>query len=124
MAAQSRDDGLMRPAWLTRISASDVGYVCLWAGVFLLAFVMQVVPFLLILTMINLAFGVSSTTTLIILPVALFGMICLSALAVERNRKKNWMKHLPPPLPEKSTFVTMKEARANMVPHLRRGPFR
>ncbi|MBL4720863.1 MAG: hypothetical protein JKY20_07005 [Alphaproteobacteria bacterium] len=109
---------------LSHISLSDIGYVLIWAGVFVLAFVMQVVPFLLILTMINLAFGISSTTTLIIVPVALFAMICLSALAVERNRKRNWMKHLPPPQPAKSTFVTMKEARANMVPHMRRGPFR
>jgi hypothetical protein len=124
MAARSRDDVMIRLARFADISLSDVGYICLWVGVFLLAFVMQVVPFLLILTMVNLAFGVSTTATLIILPVALFAMICLSALAVERNRKKNWMKHLPPPLPEKSTFVTMKEARANMVPHLRRGPFR
>lgn len=107
-----------------RFSLSDLAYGLIWTGVFLAAFFMQVVPFMLILTMISIAFGVSSTVTLIIVPVALFAMICLAALVVERNRKKNWKKHLPPPQMRKSTFVTMKEARANMVPHMRRGPFR
>jgi hypothetical protein len=107
-----------------RFTLSDLAYGLIWTGVFLAAFFMQVVPFMLILTMINIAFGVSSTVILILVPVALFAMICFAALMVERNRKKNWMKYLPPPQVRKSTFVTMKEARANMVPHMRRGPFR
>ncbi|MBT5109929.1 MAG: hypothetical protein HOM25_14720 [Rhodospirillaceae bacterium] len=107
-----------------RFTLSDLIHGLIWTVVFLLAFFMQVVPFLLILTLINISFGVSSTVMLIVIPVALFGMICLAAIVVERNRKKNWIKHLPPPPARQSTFVTMKEARANMVPHLRRGPFR
>jgi hypothetical protein len=109
---------------LRYLTLSNLVYGLIWTGVFLLAFFMQVVPFLLILTLINISFGVSSTVVLTVIPVALFGMICLAAVVVERNRKKNWMKHLPPPPTRQSTFVTMKEARANMVPHLRRGPFR
>ncbi len=107
-----------------RLTLSDLTHGLIWTAVFLLAFFMQVLPFLLILTLINIAFGVSSTVVLVVIPIALFGMICLAGVAVERNRKKNWMKHLPPPQAPRSTFVTMKEARANMVPHLRRGPFR
>lgn len=107
-----------------RVTLSDLAYGLIWAVVFLLAFFMQVVPFLLILTLINISFGVSSTVMLTLIPITLFGMICLAAIVVERNRKKNWIKHLPPPPTRQSTFVTMKEARANMLPHLRRGPFR
>jgi hypothetical protein len=49
---------------------------------------MQVIPLLLILTMFNLAIGISSAATLIAVPVALLGALLLAFVHAERRRRK------------------------------------
>tara|TARA_B100000676_G_scaffold293780_1_gene330944 strand:- start:2758 stop:3075 length:318 start_codon:yes stop_codon:yes gene_type:complete len=61
----------------------------------LLAFLMQVMPFLLVLTLINISFGISSSLALIVIPAVLFAMLitaCIYAGVRARNK-------LPMPLP-------------------------
>ena len=61
----------------------------------LLAFLMQVMPFLLVLTLINISFGVSSSLALFVIPIALFAMLIAACVyAAARTREK-----LPAPLP-------------------------
>ena len=60
-----------------------------------LAFFMQVMPFLLVLTLINISFGISSSLALFVIPIVLFAMLiaaCVYAAARSRNK-------LPAPLP-------------------------
>ncbi len=52
------------------------------------AFVMQVVPFLLVLTLLNLAIGISSTTMLVVIPLVLFAMLIVACVFAERRRRK------------------------------------
>ena len=68
----------------------------LWIVIVLLAFFMQVMPFLLVLTLINISFGVSSSIALFaLIPTVLFGMLITACVyASARTRKK-----LPAPLP-------------------------
>lgn len=101
-------------------TAFNILQIAFWASVVLFAFIMQVIPFLLILTMVNIAFGVSSTATLIIIPVAFFGMLISACLIVERHRKRNWMKHFPAQKATSSSFMSAKEVRAATVQSMRR----
>ena len=60
-----------------------------------LAFFMQVMPFLLVLTLINISFGISSSLALFVIPIVLFAMLiaaCVYAAARSLNK-------LPAPLP-------------------------
>ena len=60
-----------------------------------LAFFMQVMPFLLVLTLIIISFGISSSLALFVIPIVLFAMLiaaCVYAAARSRNK-------LPAPLP-------------------------
>lgn len=100
--------------------AFSILQIAFWAAVVLFAFAMQVIPFLLILTMINIAFGVSSTAMLLIIPTALFGMIISTCLIVERHRKRNWMKYVPAQTNDRSSFMSAKEVRAATVQSMRR----
>lgn len=61
----------------------------LWLAIVFLAFVMQVFPFLLVLTLINISFGVSSEVILILIPVVLFAMLFAGCFfASVRTRKR------------------------------------
>jgi hypothetical protein len=67
----------------------------LWMTIVLLAFFMQVMPFLLVLVLLSLSFGISSATALILIPTVLFGMLVLACwYASVRTRRR-----LPKPLP-------------------------
>ena len=85
---------------------------------------MQVMPLLLILTLFNIAVGVASTTVLIIIPIALFGMIFVACSIAEKRRKDR----LPAPIPV--NYVQQLQAKhalphsaACMLPYLRRNRF-
>ena len=91
----------------------------LWILIVFLAFSMQVMPFLLVLTLINISFGVSSEVALILIPVGLFGMLigaCVYASGRARNK-------LPAPLPVYHTDSApegLKGLVTCMLPHSRR----
>ncbi len=71
------------------INVSRALQICLWLTVLIIAFVMQVVPFLLVLTMFNLAIGITSGAALVIIPVAAFGMLSFACwIATRRTRNQ------------------------------------
>jgi hypothetical protein len=75
--------------------------VVLWVVVLFVAFFMQVVPFLLVLTMLNLAVGITSGTALILVPAAAFIMLSVACwIATRRTRNM-----LPDPLPQR-TYIS------------------
>lgn len=75
---------------------SGVLQVVLWFVILIIAFFMQVVPFLLVLTMLNLAVGITSGTALILVPAAAFAMLSFACwIATRRTRNM-----LPEPLPQ------------------------
>lgn len=91
----------------------------LWILIVFLAFFMQVMPFLLVLTLINISFGVSSEIALILIPAVLFAMLvgaCIYASSRKRNR-------LPAPLPVYRTDNEpdhWKGLATCMLPHSRK----
>ncbi len=92
MAARTRP----KPSRMSRFSGTI--QVALWIVILLIAFFMQVVPFLLVLTMLNLAIGITSGTTLIVVPVAAFVMLSIACwIATRRTRNR-----LPDPLPQRT----------------------
>ena len=60
----------------------------LWFVIGLLAFSMQVMPFLLVLTLISISFGISSGVALIIIPLVLFAMLVIACCYVSRRARK------------------------------------
>ena len=85
-----------KPNRIARISA--VVQIALWMVIVIIAFFMQVVPFLLVLTMLNLAVGITSGTALILVPVAAFAMLSFACwIATRRTRNL-----LPEPLPQRT----------------------
>lgn len=77
----------------TMTSVSRALQLGLWISVVLIAFAMQVFPFLLVLTMLNLAIGISSGVALILIPAAAFGMLFFACWIATRRAKSV----LPPP---------------------------
>ena len=65
-----------------------VVHAALWIVVIILAFVMQVIPLLLILTLFNMAVGISSAAALIAVPIALLGTLLIAFSFAERRRRK------------------------------------
>ncbi|PPR22166.1 MAG: hypothetical protein CFH40_01407 [Alphaproteobacteria bacterium MarineAlpha10_Bin3] len=63
-------------------------HAAIWVVVIILAFVMQVMPLLLILTLFNMALGISSAAALIAVPIALLGTLLLAFSLAERRRRK------------------------------------
>ncbi len=108
---------------VTRDGLSTVVQAGAWVVIVLLALIMQVMPLLLILTLFNIAVGVSSTTVLVIIPVALFGMLLVACSVAEQRRKRA----LPPPLPARNLAPHPDEALRStapcMLPYLRRRRF-
>ncbi|MPY75371.1 MAG: hypothetical protein GEU87_14045 [Alphaproteobacteria bacterium] len=82
-------------------SGQTVGFsgllqVGLWIIILVFAFFMQVIPFLLVLTMFNLAVGISSGVALILIPAVAFGMLSLACWVATRRTRNI----LPDPLPQ------------------------
>ena len=76
--------------------------VVLWVTILIIALFMQVVPFLLVLTMLNLAVGITSGTTLILVPVAVFAMLSFACwIATRRTRNL-----LPEPQTPHRTYIS------------------
>ena len=67
---------------------ASILHTAFWVVVIILAFVMQVLPLLLILTLFNMAVGVSSGVVLIAIPIALFGTLLLAFSFAEKRRRK------------------------------------
>jgi hypothetical protein len=104
-------------------SVSAVAQASMWIMIVVLALIMQVMPLLLILTLFNIAVGISSTMVLIIIPIALFGMLIVACSVAEQRRKR----FLPPPLPVRADRPhpdeAMRQTAACMLPYLRRNRF-
>ena len=66
---------------------ATIVHAAIWLVVIILAFVMQVMPLLLILTLFNMAVGISSAAALIAVPVALLGMLLIAFSFAERRRR-------------------------------------
>ena len=81
----------MRSSAATGIGVSTALQIGLWLIVLVLAFVMQVVPFLLVLTLFNLAIDITSGAALVIIPVAAFGMLFVACWIATRRANR-----LPP----------------------------
>lgn len=100
--------------------------VGLWMLILVFAFFMQVIPFLLVLTMFNLAVGISSGVALILIPAAAFGMLSLACwVATKRTRNV-----LPAPLPQPGYVAPYGDSNADaqtthqrLIPLLRRWRF-
>ena len=93
--------------------------VALWLVIVMLAFFLQVMPFLLVLLLLSISFGLSSAASLVMIPTVLFGMLALACwYASVRVRRR-----LPAPLP---VYRTDQQADheggvvACMLPHIRR----
>lgn len=71
--------------------------VVLWIVILVIAFFMQVVPFLLVLTMLNLAIGITSNTALIVVPTAAFGMLAFACWIAARRTRNALPAPMPPP---------------------------
>lgn len=104
-------------------SVSAVAQASMWIVIVVFALIMQVMPLLLILTLFNIAIGVSSTAMLIIIPTALFGMLIVACSAAEKRRKAK----LPPPLPPRMVHPhpdsAMRHTAARVLPYLRRSRY-
>ena len=109
MAARTRP----KPSRITRISGAV--QIALWVAVVIIAFFMQIVPFLLILTMFNLAVGIKSGTALVIVPAAAFGMLAVACwIATRRTRNL-----LPDPLPQRTYISPTGKNEAPLTVHQR-----
>ena len=105
-------------------SAAAIAEASIWIVIVVFALIMQVMPLLLILTLFNIAVGVSSTTVLIIIPIALFGIVFVACSIGEKRRKDR----LPAPLPvnyvqQLQSKHALRHGAACMLPYLRRNRF-
>ena len=62
-------------------------HAAMWIGVIAIAFMFQVIPLLLVLTLLGMALGISSPVVLVALPLVLFGMIVVLCIRAERKRR-------------------------------------
>lgn len=95
---RTKEQDLMavRPVRRTSKTIILLAEIALWVVVVTIAFVMQVLPFLLVLTLFNLAVGISSTTALVVIPIAVFGMLFMACWIASR-RARNWARRYMPP---------------------------
>tara|TARA_Y100000588_G_C13505982_1_gene607325 strand:+ start:115 stop:456 length:342 start_codon:yes stop_codon:yes gene_type:complete len=105
-------------------SAAAIAEASIWIVIVVFALIMQVMPLLLILTLFNIAVGVSSTAMLIIIPIALFGIIFVACSIAEKRRKDK----LPAPRPvnyvqQLQSKNALRHSAACMLPYLRRNRF-
>ena len=61
-------------------------HAAMWIGVIAVAFMFQVVPLLLVLTLLGMAFGLTSPVALVALPLARFGAVVLLCVRAEKKR--------------------------------------
>lgn len=103
----------MNPTMMSLLNAA------LWIVIVMLAFFLQVMPFLLVLLLLSISFGLSSAVSLVMIPTVLFGMLALACwYASVRVRRR-----LPAPLPvyradQKPDYE--RGLATCMWPHLRR----
>jgi hypothetical protein len=102
---------------------SVVAQAVLWVLVVVFALIMQVIPLLLILTLFNMAIGISSTTMLIVIPFALFGSIFAACSIAERRRRAFLPSPQPPRMDKMHPHGEMRGIAARMIPHLKRNRF-
>lgn len=102
---------------------SAVAQAGLWVMVVVFALIMQVIPLLLILTLFNMAIGISSTTMLIVIPLALFGSIFVACGIAERRRRALLPSPQPPRMDNLHPHGEMRGMAARMLPHLKRNRF-
>jgi hypothetical protein len=100
----------------------------LWILILGIAFFMQVVPVLMILTMVGLAFGATSGVALVLVPVVAFGMLSV-ACWIATQRTKNWaakhMEHMDrqiyiSPYPKDGHVKDSRGVHHGLIPHLKR----
>ncbi len=104
-------------------SVSAVAQASIWIMIVVLALIMQVMPLLLILTLFNIAVGVSSTAMLIIIPTALFGMLLVACNVAEKRRKTRLPAPLPVFTPRPHPDKAMRHTAVCVLPYLRRSRF-
>lgn len=102
----------------------------LWIAILAIAFIMQVVPFLLVLTMFNLAIGVTSGAVLVIIPVAAFGMLFFACwIATRQTRKLSGdagalalakRQIYVAPYPTRDGPMSRRGVNSGLIPHLQR----
>jgi len=102
----------------------------LWTIIVVFAFLMQVLPFLLVMTMFNLAIGVESGATLVVIPVVAFGMFFFACwLATRHTRRRSGEAEAMDlakrqiyiaPYPTRDGPMLTSNANAGMLPHLQR----
>jgi len=102
----------------------------LWTSIVVFAFFMQVLPFLLVMTMFNLAIGVKSGTTLVVIPVVAFGMFFFACwLATRYTRRRSGEAEAMDlakrqiyiaPYPTRDGPMRTSNAHVGMLPHLQR----
>ncbi|MEX2618193.1 MAG: hypothetical protein WD767_19060 [Alphaproteobacteria bacterium] len=61
-------------------------HAAMWIGVIAVAFVFQVIPLLLVLTLLGMALGFPSPVAIVALPLALFGAVVLLCVRAEKRR--------------------------------------
>ena len=61
-------------------------YAAMWIGVVAVAFMFQVIPLLLVLTLLAMALGLTSPVALVALALALFGEVVLLCVRAEKKR--------------------------------------
>lgn len=95
----------------------------MWVVIVIFAMIMQVMPLLLILTLFNIAIGVSSTAVLIIIPVMLFGSLFVACSIAERRRRRMLPAQITVPTARPHPDEAMRQTAACMLPYLRRSRF-
>ena len=78
--------------------------VGLWIMIVMVAFFMQAVPFFLVLTMFNLAVGVTSGVALILIPAAAFAMLSFACWIATR-RTRNILPDPQPQMPQSACMA-------------------
>lgn len=103
----------MNPTVMSLLNAA------LWMVIVTLAFGLQVLPFLLVLLLLSISFGLSSAVALVLIPAVLFAMLVAACwYASVRVRRR-----LPAPLPVYRLDDAPDHERGLatcMLPHLRR----
>ena len=98
----------------------------LWITILVIAFFMQVVPFLLVLTMLNLAIGITSGVALVIIPIAAFGMLSFACwIATRRTRNIVPQEHrrqiyISPTGGRQNGDMHANRVHACLLPHFKR----
>jgi len=118
----------MRPVYERDIvrmsySASTLLQAAFWVGIVILAFFMQAVPLLLILTLFNMAIGISSTVALVLIPVLLFATLTVACMLAEQQRSK--MRPLPvaPDARRAPPETALRDTAPCLLPYMRRQRF-